>query len=183
VAANRPFKCANCKKAFSTAERLRKHGQKEHGQEGVDGVAEAVVLRCVLCGRTCLSRRALAIHARAKHDLSLAELERRASEGQVAADTPPAVVNRSKCRICGQAFAGAEERARHQREAHPGQHAFKCGECGRGFDTKSAFYNHRKSHVAEIFACAVCGKEFRRKEVSVDPLSLVLPSLGIRTVQ
>ncbi|XP_004629066.1 zinc finger protein 467 isoform X1 [Octodon degus] len=67
------------------------------------------------------------------------------------------------CPDCGRGFAHGQHLARHRR-VHTGERPFACAQCGRRFGSRPNLVAHSRAHSgARPFACAQCGRRFSRK--------------------
>lgn len=74
------------------------------------------------------------------------------------------------CNFCTRLFPNTTTRDAHQKAIHPDQEfnttAFKCSECGAGFEMKEELRIHSFIHYeGEIFSCPECDQIFKKKKL------------------
>ncbi|XP_069605406.1 gastrula zinc finger protein XlCGF26.1-like [Ranitomeya imitator] len=67
------------------------------------------------------------------------------------------------CLECGKCFDWKSKFIQHKR-SHTGEKPFSCEDCGKCFSERSFLYRHQRSHTdAKPFSCSQCGKCFKQK--------------------
>jgi snail 2 len=129
------FKCADCKKSYSTTSGLTKH-QQFHCPASKSGKV-AKIVTCNECGKVYSSTGALKMHIRT-HTLPC------------------------KCHLCGKAFSRPWLLQGHIR-THTGEKPFQCNFCHRAFADRSNLRAHLQTHSdVKKYSCTTCSKTFSR---------------------
>ncbi|XP_073515444.1 uncharacterized protein [Phyllobates terribilis] len=67
------------------------------------------------------------------------------------------------CLECGKCFDWKSKFIQHKR-SHTGEKPFSCEDCGKCFSERSFLFRHQRSHTdAKPFSCSQCGKCFKQK--------------------
>jgi snail 2 len=129
------FKCADCKKSYSTTSGLTKH-QQFHCPANRSNKINKIVT-CNECGKMYSSTGALKMHIRT-HTLPC------------------------KCHLCGKAFSRPWLLQGHIR-THTGEKPFQCTFCHRAFADRSNLRAHLQTHSdVKKYSCPTCNKTFSR---------------------
>uniref|UniRef100_A0A452DP20 Zinc finger protein 8 n=1 Tax=Capra hircus TaxID=9925 RepID=A0A452DP20_CAPHI len=125
----RPYACKECGKAFSQNSSLVQHERIHTGHKPY---------KCAECGKSFCHSTHLTVH-------------RRIHTGE----KPYA------CQDCGRAFNQNSSLGRHRR-THTGEKPFACSVCGKAFSRTTCLFLHLRTHTAERpYECSRCGKGFR----------------------
>ncbi|KAM6154492.1 zinc finger protein 628 [Erethizon dorsatum] len=180
----RPYKCAECGKAFKGSSGLRYHLRDHTGERPY---------QCGECGKAFKRSSLLAIHQRVHTGLraftcgqcgltfkwsSHYQYHLRLHSGErpyACSECGKAFRNTSclrrhrhvhtgerphACGVCGKSFAQTSNLRQHQR-VHTGERPFRCALCPKTFTHSSNLLLHQRTHSAERpFACPVCGRGF-----------------------
>ncbi len=155
------FPCSDCKRAFGSAEDLKKHLVSAHEE-----------VPCPDCGKTTknLARHAAYVHS-TKYAAKLVRTEcPHPGCGKAYASVYAAkyhfekchsegdgrVSARACCDVCGKHVTSL---SRHRREVHE-ENRFECAECGNFFPVRASLERHvRTVHNGERLACPYCEVE------------------------
>ncbi|XP_047384297.1 zinc finger protein 8 [Sciurus carolinensis] len=125
----RPYTCRECGKAFSQNSSLVQHERIHTGDKPY---------KCAECGKSFCHSTHLTVH-------------RRIHTGE----KPYA------CQDCGRAFNQNSSLGRHKR-THTGEKPYTCSVCGKSFSRTTCLFLHLRTHTEERpYECSHCGKGFR----------------------
>uniref|UniRef100_A0A8D0VPE0 Zinc finger protein 8 n=1 Tax=Sus scrofa TaxID=9823 RepID=A0A8D0VPE0_PIG len=143
----RPYTCKECGKAFSQNSSLVQHERIHTGDKPY---------KCPECGKSFCHSTHLTVHLR------------------IHTGEKP-----YECQDCGRAFNQNSSLGRHRR-THTGERPYACSVCGKAFSRTTCLFLHLRTHTAERpYECNRCGKGFRhssslaqhqRKHVGEGPL-------------
>ena len=132
LSVNKPYKCSECDKSYSTKAHLTRH-TRTHGNN--DGYF------CKQCGESFKTKDELTTHAKDKCE----EIDEN---------------KRHQCELCNKAFSNKAGLMQHQR-VHSLEKTHVCEECGKSFKTKYHLQRHLTTHSSEKpFQCQECNKQF-----------------------
>uniref|UniRef100_A0A8D2BTW2 Zinc finger protein 786 n=1 Tax=Sus scrofa TaxID=9823 RepID=A0A8D2BTW2_PIG len=154
-----PFACPDCGLAFQLRTMLRAHRLRHSGERP---------LSCGECGRgfahPCKLREHLRVHS-GERPFGCPECGKsfrlkgilKAHERTHSRERP------FRCGQCGKGFTRPSKLAEHLR-VHSGERPFGCPDCGRRFRLKGQLRSHQRLHTGERpFPCPDCGKSYRVK--------------------
>ncbi|XP_054154487.1 PR domain zinc finger protein 10-like [Oppia nitens] len=138
---NKPFRCHECYKCFTTDDRLLRHAIVHSSDEDVKPLA------CDICQKRFLNNSALSCHLKVH-------------------STPKDQPRRYDCVICKQWFDSTQQRKDHIiTHANPITGQFTCPNCSKGFDEFAAVRKHiRAFHSDKQYPCTQCEKVFPRPD-------------------
>ncbi|XP_055851408.1 gastrula zinc finger protein XlCGF46.1 [Episyrphus balteatus] len=156
---NKPFKCDECSKYFSTSAHLKYH-KAGHSQQSFEcsvcskqfpkiqilkkheKLHKAIAERCNECGVTLRNKEALDAHMK-RHQNILP----------------------FKCKDCDKKFSLQTSLRMHQQIVHMGAKKFKCEICGKVFNRNSSLKTHSISHSGQKeHSCSKCPRYFIDKK-------------------
>ncbi|XP_046286911.1 zinc finger protein 8 isoform X1 [Marmota monax] len=125
----RPYMCKECGKAFSQNSSLVQHERIHTGDKPY---------KCAECGKSFCHSTHLTVH-------------RRIHTGEKPYE----------CQDCGRAFNQNSSLGRHKR-THTGEKPYTCSVCGKSFSRTTCLFLHLRTHTEERpYECNHCGKGFR----------------------
>ncbi|XP_074171619.1 zinc finger protein 8 [Rhinolophus sinicus] len=125
----RPYVCRECGKAFSQNSSLVQHERIHTGHKPY---------KCAECGKCFCHSTHLTVH-------------RRIHTGEKPYE----------CQDCGRAFNQNSSLGRHRR-THTGERPYSCSVCGKAFSRTTCLFLHLRTHTEERpYECNHCGKGFR----------------------
>lgn len=161
----KPFRCNECDKVFSTDSLLRTHYQRYHGN--------TEELQCSVCQKVFASKGSLKIHKQIHSDEKPYKCTMCGKEFK-----QPGVLNEHlkthssdfpfQCEVCGKRFKSKRSVFRHKEGTHDGiKKTYLCTNCDKVFHDKSSLWRHQKRHEQGYtkHICEVCGKQFHERKV------------------
>ncbi|XP_013996953.1 zinc finger protein ZFMSA12A isoform X1 [Salmo salar] len=154
----KPYKCEQCGKGFSSQGWLHGHEQR-HSQERSK--------ICPSCGKAFRCKGDLKLHIRTHTGERPYQCTYCAKRFSVNGNLTIHIRTHTGekpflCSDCGKAFCSAGELQIHRR-THTGERPYKCTVCEKGFTMASQVTLHMRVHTGERpYVCHECGKAFRR---------------------
>ncbi|XP_029561949.1 zinc finger protein 436 isoform X1 [Salmo trutta] len=154
----KPYKCEQCGKGFSSQGWLHGHEQR-HSQERSK--------ICPSCGKAFRCKGDLKLHMRTHTGERPYQCTYCAKRFSVNGNLTIHIRTHTGekpflCSDCGKAFCSAGELQIHRR-THTGERPYKCTVCEKGFTMASQVTLHMRVHTGERpYVCHECGKAFRR---------------------
>lgn len=138
---NKPYKCSQCYKCFTTEDRLVKHALVHDGDD------RHKPFQCSFCHKRFLNNSALSCHLKMH-------------------STPKDQPRRYDCILCGNLFDSTQSRKEHlvsHRDPQSGR--FPCSHCKKKFEEFAAVRKHiRAFHSNREYPCHICQKVFPRPD-------------------
>lgn len=149
-AAEKPFKCSHCGKAFRNLSFLLIH-QRVHTRE--------TPYKCRECGKAFRWSSNLSRHQRSH---ALGRQYEYHESGSPAELQPQSLTGEKpfRCQECGKTFTRKRSLLDHK-GIHSGEKRYKCNLCEKSYDRNYRLVNHQRIHTKERpFKCQWCGKDF-----------------------
>ena len=132
----RQFECELCDKKFNTAQYVKTHKRKVHGDQ-----EKLLKYTCELCGMRFKYKNHLQYHQK-RHPTD---------------DNPLPY----SCKYCQERFVTRAEQLAHSNTVHAGEGEYVCHLCGKKMKTILSLENHVKLHSGvKEFKCGQCGAAF-----------------------
>ncbi|XP_051845855.1 zinc finger protein OZF-like [Antechinus flavipes] len=163
-AAEKPFLCSECGRAFSQRGNLTEHQRTHTGEKPFE---------CHECGKSFSRSAHLTEHKR----IHTGEKPFVCSEcGKAFSRSGHLTEHRRvhtgekpfECHECGKAFCWSGQLTEHKR-IHTGEKPFECNECGKSLSNNFCLTLHQRIHTGEKpFECNECGKSYSRSGHLID---------------
>ena len=151
------FDCADCKKSYSSACKLKVHQRSHTGEKP---------FQCD-CGKRYARSDKLRVHRRIHtgerpYSCDVCPNTYFTLNGLNAHKQFHSGVKPFTCDICSKQFPRLDKLNLHHR-IHSGEKPYQCSHCSRRFSVRSTLRNHERIHTGEKpFCCKLCGKLFRQ---------------------